>query len=126
MVSKCCNSSVHTEVKGSQVGIYCDDCGKWQKWASKDEVRTIEYNKPKVFNNKIEKPNILEIDYMTKLKEVEYYVSSIKRMISDIDNMIEVEDDRPILSVEDSVRKASKCYELTRVKFKLQDILELK
>lgn len=27
---KCKSTSLHTEVKGNNTGLYCDDCGAWQ------------------------------------------------------------------------------------------------
>ena len=42
---KCGSISLHTEVKGNNVGLYCDDCGAWIKWMSKDELRAFEYSK---------------------------------------------------------------------------------
>lgn len=41
---KCGSTKVFTDTKGSQTGIYCSDCGKWIKWATKDEIRLIEHN----------------------------------------------------------------------------------
>ena len=41
---KCGSLSLHTEVKGNNVGLYCDDCGAWVKWLSKDELRAFEYS----------------------------------------------------------------------------------
>ena len=40
---KCGSISLHTEVKGNNTGLYCDDCGAWIKWLSKDELRVFEY-----------------------------------------------------------------------------------
>lgn len=40
---KCGSVSLHTEVKGSATGLYCDDCGAFQKWLGKDEKRAFEY-----------------------------------------------------------------------------------
>lgn len=40
---KCGSVSLHTEVKGSNTGLYCDDCGAFQKWLGKDELRAFEY-----------------------------------------------------------------------------------
>lgn len=40
---KCGSVSLHTEVKGNNVGLYCDDCGVWIKWLGKDELRAFEY-----------------------------------------------------------------------------------
>lgn len=36
---KCGSTSLHTEAKGNNTGLYCDDCGAWVKWLGKDELR---------------------------------------------------------------------------------------
>lgn len=41
---KCKSTSLHTEVKGNNTGLYCDDCGAWQRWLGKDELRAFEYS----------------------------------------------------------------------------------
>ena len=41
MKSECCNADVFAIKKGNQVGIYCSSCGKWIKWANKNERRLI-------------------------------------------------------------------------------------
>lgn len=28
---------------GNQTGLYCSECGKWQKWLTKDEIRLFNY-----------------------------------------------------------------------------------
>lgn len=40
---KCGSIALHTEVKGNNTGLYCDDCGAWVKWLGKDELRAFEY-----------------------------------------------------------------------------------
>lgn len=40
---KCGSVSLHTEVKGNNTGLYCDDCGAWIKWLGKDELRAFEH-----------------------------------------------------------------------------------
>lgn len=42
---KCGSLDLHTEVKGSNTGLYCSDCGAWIKWLGKDEIRAFEYAK---------------------------------------------------------------------------------
>lgn len=42
---KCGSISLHTEVKGNNTGLYCDDCGAWIKWIGKDELRVFEHAK---------------------------------------------------------------------------------
>ncbi len=41
---KCGSISLHTEVKGNNTGLYCDDCGAWVKWLGKDELRAFEHS----------------------------------------------------------------------------------
>lgn len=40
---KCGSIDLHTEVKGNNTGLYCNDCGAWVKWLGKDELRAFEY-----------------------------------------------------------------------------------
>lgn len=40
---KCGSESFFIQSKGSQIGLYCSTCGKWQKWLTKNEVRQFEY-----------------------------------------------------------------------------------
>ena len=40
---KCGSISLHTEAKGNNTGLYCDDCGAFQKWLGKDELRAFEH-----------------------------------------------------------------------------------
>jgi late competence protein required for DNA uptake (superfamily II DNA/RNA helicase) len=35
--NKCGSIDLFIKVKGTQEGLYCSDCGKWQKWLNKDE-----------------------------------------------------------------------------------------
>ena len=42
---KCGSVSLHTEAKGNNTGLYCDDCGSWIKWLGKDELRAFENSK---------------------------------------------------------------------------------
>lgn len=37
--NKCGIVNGFIEEKGTQVGLYCDKCGKWIKWLTKDEAR---------------------------------------------------------------------------------------
>lgn len=35
---KCSSTSFAVMQKGKQFGLYCKECGKWQKWLSKNEI----------------------------------------------------------------------------------------
>ena len=41
---KCGSIDLHTEVKGNNTGLYCNDCGAWIKWLGKDELRAFEHS----------------------------------------------------------------------------------
>ena len=41
---KCGSIELHTEVKGNNTGLYCSNCGKWQRWLGKDELRAFEHS----------------------------------------------------------------------------------
>lgn len=42
MKSVCCVKNVFAmEVCCNKIGLYCRACGKWQKWANKNEKRMI-------------------------------------------------------------------------------------
>ncbi len=41
---KCGSISLHTEAKGNNTGLYCDDCGAWVKWLGKDELKAFEHS----------------------------------------------------------------------------------
>lgn len=61
---KCGSIDLHTEVKGSNTGLYCNDCGAWIKWLGKDELRAFEYS-----NKHREKCSDNRFDIIEKAKE---------------------------------------------------------
>ena len=42
--TKCGSIALHTEVKGNNTGLYCDDCGAWIKWLGRDELRAFKHS----------------------------------------------------------------------------------
>lgn len=52
--TKCGSIALHTEVKGNNTGLYCDDCGAWIKWLGKDELRAFENSKKEETKDVIE------------------------------------------------------------------------
>lgn len=40
--NKCGSFDVYLKPSGSQIGLYCGDCGKWIKWVGKEEKRLVE------------------------------------------------------------------------------------
>lgn len=106
---KCGSILLHTEVKGSNTGLYCDDCGAWVKWLGKDELRAFEHSQKEKCNNESSDNK----DIITRLKE----------FIEFLDKTIDTEYDKLPLSTEDAIRKNSYCLALERDKRAVQNIL---
>lgn len=69
---KCGSTSLHTEVKGNNTGLYCDDCGAWQRWLGKDELRAFEFSMRKA--TKEEKDSVNKyIESISKATGVKFY-----------------------------------------------------
>lgn len=58
---KCNGSKMFTEKHGNNIGLYCESCGKWQRWLGKDELRAFEHANKSSENSK--KEGIAKIIY---------------------------------------------------------------
>lgn len=78
---KCGSTNVFLENKGSQVGIYCSACGKWIKWATKEEARVIKHNEETIASGSISDyhVSISMADHNERLK------ADMKAILEDID-----------------------------------------
>lgn len=50
---KCTCTKMFKDTKGAHVGLYCKQCGTWQKWLSKDEINLIEYEESTYNKNEL-------------------------------------------------------------------------
>ena len=50
---KCGSTSLYTENKGNNIGLYCSDCGAWIKWLGKDELRAFKHSQEKQSDKKL-------------------------------------------------------------------------
>lgn len=50
--NKCGSIDLFVEIQGDRRGLYCSDCGKWQKWITKDELRLAKLNNLKIIGDK--------------------------------------------------------------------------
>lgn len=57
------------EEKGNQTGLYCNKCGKWIKWLTKDEKRLFAHN------NKTKMTNADRIRSMTDEELAEFIIN---------------------------------------------------
>lgn len=112
---KCGSIALHTEEKGNNVGLYCDDCGAWIKWLGKDELRAFNYAKQ---SQKSEFES--DDDYRKKYWDI---VNNLKDFIGFLDQTIDSEMEKLPLSDTDAVRKSSYCLALERYKNAIINIL---
>jgi len=40
-MNDCCGNGIYAIKKGNQVGIYCNTCDEWLRWANKKERKMI-------------------------------------------------------------------------------------
>jgi len=107
MYQNCCNRcgsiSLHTESKGNNTGLYCDDCGAWVKWLGKDELRAFIHSMrsaTKEENNSVETYldsiststgiNIWEDNVIHDLRKHPY---ELPKVTEEDDKLLFIEDD---------------------------------
>ena len=91
---KCGSTSLHTEVKGNNTGLYCDDCGAWQRWLGKDELRAFEYSMREATKEEEDSVNRY-IEIISKSTGVNFY---------------DKEDDVPKTSCDIPMPEVVECY----------------
>jgi uncharacterized Zn finger protein len=85
---KCGSADLFIKKNGTQTGLYCSECGAWQKWLSKDDERLAQNWIDKIHknNNDDEEINVPLTDEQIKdikekLDEIEYGISDIKSLL---------------------------------------------
>lgn len=48
--NKCGSNKLFIEIQGTKRGLYCGECGKWQKWITKDELQIAKFREYKIIN----------------------------------------------------------------------------
>lgn len=125
---KCGSTSLHTEVKGNNTGLYCNDCGTWQKWLGKDELRVFEYANEKRISNAVDK-NLKNIYKPTELictedGYMDRRVIQLKSFVQYLNRKIDSEMSELPISSEDAIRKNAYCLALQQDIWALQNILD--
>ena len=124
---KCGSVSLHTEEKGNNTGLYCDDCGSWQKWLNKDELRTFLYSMREATQE--EDKTVLEhIKTISKPTGCDFYddktvIERLTEFKEHLNNEIDAEIDKFPVSPEDAVRKNSYCFGLQKVIYSIENII---
>ena len=46
--NKCNSENLFVEIQGNRKGLYCCECGKWQKWITKQELQIAKFKGYKI------------------------------------------------------------------------------
>ena len=46
--TKCSSTDLFIEIQGNRRGLYCKNCGKWQKWITKQELQIAKFRGYKI------------------------------------------------------------------------------
>lgn len=129
---KCGSIALHTEVKGNNTGLYCDDCGAWVKWLGKDELRAFNYNQMvSQMRETTPEENKAISDYLDSISKPtginifddKTIIERLTEFVEHLDKEIDDEYDKRPLSTEDSIRKSAYCYGLQKVKCSIENII---
>lgn len=129
---KCGSIALHTEVKGNNTGLYCDDCGAWIKWLGKDELRAFNYNQMvSQMRETTPEENKAISDYLDSISKPtginifddKTIIERLTEFVERLDKEIDDEYDKRPLSTEDSIRKSAYCYGLQKVKCSIENII---
>jgi len=133
---KCGSISLHTEVKGNNTGLYCDDCGAFQKWLGKDELRAFNHAKSiKEINHNMRDvaPEEREsvdgyVKSISKPTGNNFYdsknmITRLKEFVEFLNKKIDSEYEKMPISNEDAIRKNAYCFALQQDIWALENIL---
>lgn len=115
---KCGSTLLHTEVKGNNTGLYCDDCGAFQKWLGKDELRAFEHaNKSRGLRATAK---VYDDAFV-----VDYRISErLNRFIDGIDEAIDSVCDNPMAEHDKLIYNNAYALALVKCKVCVQNIIE--
>ncbi len=52
--NKCNSNKLFVEIQGTRRGLYCGECGKWQKWITREELQIAKFNGFKIIDRYFE------------------------------------------------------------------------
>lgn len=123
---KCGSMNMFTEKKGNNTGLYCSECGKFQKWMGKNELRAFEYKQKEKEISKIIDGNLNNIYKKTNMNIIGIDSDTINKLNEFID-VLDEEMDRQLtrksLGSMDEVSKCSYAHAYKKVKASLINIV---
>ena len=125
---KCGSVSLHTEVKGNNTGLYCDDCGAFQKWLGKDELRAFVYS----MREATKEENEAVDEYIKSISKPTGYnmyddstiIERLNRFIDDIDESIDSVYDNPTAEHDKLIYNNAYAFALEKCKACVKNIIE--
>lgn len=103
--SRCGDIKIFLRYKGSQVGMYCNNCSKWHKWVSKADVKALNARGFKVFRE----------DYVAPCEREDYGVENpIEAAVRQVGENVRVVGDYVVDSdgeiiADNSVKEETNC-----------------
>lgn len=126
--SNCGSNIMFTKIKGNNTGLYCIECGKWQKWLSKNEKNL--WDSPVMQDAIPKEKNAVNthIDNVSKLTGFNTFSDKtmperLQKFIDAIEKKISIEMMTEPKSDADQIRKCSYCLALEQCKTSLENIL---
>ena len=125
---KCGSISLHTEVKGNNKGLYCDDCGAWIKWLGKDELRAFVYS----MREATKEENEAVDEYIKRISKPTGYnmyddstiIERLNRFIDDIDEAIDSVYNNPTAEHDKLIYNNAYAIALEKCKVGIQNIIK--
>lgn len=119
---KCNGVSFFMKPHNNNTGLYCGDCGAWQKWLSNYEINAWQHYFEQLDEMRISKDG--EINMPVVQSKANALLNQINGLRKWIGNEINHENEmRPMVSNIDSVRSLSYCYGLQQVIRMLDNII---
>ena len=114
---KCGCTDMFTEKKGNNTGLYCSECGKFQKWMGKNELRAFEHERKEK-----EVPRINgDLKIITNINLG--IVNNLNEFINFLNKEIDKQFEKEPLSIEDNISKCSYAHAYEKVKESLINIV---
>lgn len=132
---KCGSISLHTEMKGNNTGLYCNDCGAWIKWLGKDELMAFEHSQKNQaliqMRDSTTEENQAILKYIKSISkptginilDEKSMIQRLNEFATYLDRKIDLEYERVPFSPEDAIRKNSYCLALEQDKNAILNIL---
>lgn len=129
----CGCENMFVQLKGNNTGLYCSECGKWQRWLSKNERRAYEHSQKILVQ--MRDPTLEEIkalsesiDSISKPTGIIFFdeksiIERFNEFVEYIDRKIDSEYEKIPVSKEDAIRKNSYCLALEQDKRAILNIL---